>query len=224
MAETEGDVEVIHMWSSPRSTSTSLMYSFAQRDDTEVLDEPLYAAFLRVTGAERPYREELLSKMESDGNKVIKGIIFGPGKKKYRFCKHMASHRLHGLVDDLMKKGKHFILMRNPFDVLTSYDKVVPPSLTDMGYNSMASIYSELCDRGLTPPVIDTDLLREDPEATLRGLCDDLGIPFQAAMLKWEPGPKPFDGMWAPYWYESTHKSTGFKPPRKYPSAGYTSW
>lgn len=34
-----------------------------QRDDIEVLDEPLYANFLRVTGLDRPYREELLSKM-----------------------------------------------------------------------------------------------------------------------------------------------------------------
>ncbi|KAK6143287.1 hypothetical protein DH2020_023635 [Rehmannia glutinosa] len=218
MAETGVEVEVIHMWSSPRSTSTSLMYSFAQRDDMEVLDEPLYAHFLRVTGTERPYRNELLSKMESDGNKVVKEIIFGPGLKKYRFCKHMASHRLPGVTDDLMKRGKHFILVRNPFDVLTSYDKVVPPSLADLGYNSMVSIYSDLCARGLNPPVVDSDLLRKDPEPTLRGLCDDLGIPFQDAMLKWEAGPKPFDGMWAPYWYESTHKSTGFKPPRKYPS------
>ncbi|KAK6121496.1 hypothetical protein DH2020_044756 [Rehmannia glutinosa] len=215
MAETGVEVEVIHMWSSPRSTSTSLMYSFAQRDDMEVLDEPLYAHFLRVTGTERPYRNELLSKMESDGNKVVKEISFGPGLKKYRFCKHMASHRLPGVTDDLMKRGKHFILMRNPFDVLTSYDKVVPPSLTDLGYNSMVSIYSDLCARGLNPPVVDSDLLRKDPEPTLRGLCDDLGIPFQDAMLKtevvllldclqlifrWEAGPKPFDGMWAPYW------------------------
>lgn len=29
----------------------------------EVIDEPLYANFLRVTGIERPYRDELLSKM-----------------------------------------------------------------------------------------------------------------------------------------------------------------
>jgi hypothetical protein len=29
----------------------------------EVLDEPLYANFVRVTGLDRPYREELLSKM-----------------------------------------------------------------------------------------------------------------------------------------------------------------
>ncbi|KAI3448761.1 hypothetical protein Pfo_005426 [Paulownia fortunei] len=218
MAERGGEIEVIHMWSSPRSASTSLMYSFAQRDDMEVLDEPLYANFLRVTGAERPYRKELLSTMESDGNKVVKEIIFGAGQKKYRFCKHMASQRLPGLLDDLMKRGKHCILMRNPLDVLTSYDKIIPPSLTDLGYNSMVSIYSDLCGQGKTPPVVDSDLLREDPEATLRGLCDDLGIPFQAAMLKWESGPKPFDGMWASYWYKSTHQSTGFEPPRKYPS------
>jgi hypothetical protein len=29
----------------------------------EVLDEPLYATFLKVSDVERPYREELLSKM-----------------------------------------------------------------------------------------------------------------------------------------------------------------
>ncbi|XP_061348479.1 branched-chain-amino-acid aminotransferase-like protein 2 [Gastrolobium bilobum] len=79
------EVEVIHSWSAPRSLSTSLMYSFAQRDDIEVLAEPLCANFLRVTGLDRPYREELLSKMESDGNKVINDMIFGPRRKKYRF-------------------------------------------------------------------------------------------------------------------------------------------
>ncbi|KAG6394817.1 hypothetical protein SASPL_145407 [Salvia splendens] len=241
------EVEVIHLWSSPRSLSTSLMYSFAQRDDTEVLDEPLYANYLQVTGEQRPYREELLSKLESDGNKVIQEIIFAPGEKTYRFCKHIASQRLPGLTSDLMKRGKHCILIRNPLDVLTSYDKVSPPSFGVLGYCSLVSIYNELCDQGKTPPVIDSDLLREDPEATLRGLCGDLGIPFQTAMLnenamgeacgdrrtvvedallaffgvvnvEWEPGPKPFDGMWAPYWYKNTHKSTGFELPKKYPS------
>ncbi|XP_047970338.1 branched-chain-amino-acid aminotransferase-like protein 1 [Salvia hispanica] len=212
------EVEVIHLWSSPRSLSTSLMYSFAQRDDTEVLDEPLYANYLQVTGEQRPYREELLSKLESNGNKVIQEIIFAPGEKTYRFCKHIASQRLPGLTSDLMKRGKHCILIRNPLDVLTSYDKVSPPSFGVLGYCSLVSIYNELCDQGKTPPVIDSDLLREDPEGTLRGLCGDLGIPFQTAMLKWEPGPKPFDGMWAPYWYKNTHKSTGFELPKKYPS------
>lgn len=211
------ETEVIHMWSNPRAVSTSLMYSFAQRDDMEVLDEPLYANFLRVYGGDRPYKEELVSKVESDGNKVIKEIMFGPGQKKYRFCKHIASQRVPGLTDELMKTGKHFILIRNPLDVLASYDKVVRPSFMGLAYDNLASIYSELSYQGKPPPVIDSDLLRENPEATLRVLCHELGIPFQAAMLKWESGPKPFDGLWAPYWYKSTHKSTGFEPPRKYP-------
>jgi hypothetical protein len=34
------------------------MYAFAQRSDTAVLDEPLYAHYLRLTGLARPYREQ----------------------------------------------------------------------------------------------------------------------------------------------------------------------
>lgn len=47
----------INCWSGPRCVSTSLMYSFAQRADAEVLDEPLYASYLTLTGLPRPYRD-----------------------------------------------------------------------------------------------------------------------------------------------------------------------
>ncbi|KAK1584166.1 hypothetical protein Q3G72_030457 [Acer saccharum] len=211
------EIEVIHSWSAPRSLSTSLMYSFAQRDDMEVLDEPLYANFLRVTGIDRPYREELLSNMESDGNKVVKDVIYGPGRKRYRYCKHIAKQRVCDLPDDLLKKGKHIILTRNPLDILPSFDKVVPPSLQELGLTDLVLIYSELCKLGKSPVIIDSADLRQDPEATLRSLCEDLDIPFQDKMLRWEAGPKPIDGLWAPWWYESVRKSTGFTPARKYP-------
>ncbi|CAN6295037.1 unnamed protein product [Urochloa humidicola] len=209
---------VIHAWSAPRSLSTSLMYSFAQRDDMEVLDEPLYANFLQVTGLNRPYREELLSKMDPDGNKVAKEVIFGPGEKTYRYCKHMSKQRLPNLSNDLMKKGKHFILIRNPLNILPSFDKVVPPSFFELGIGELVSIYSELCELGKPPPVIDADDLEREPEAVLRGLCEDLDIPFQPQMLKWEAGPREFDGIWAAWWYRSVHKSTGFSKSRQYPS------
>lgn len=206
---------MIHSWSAPRSLSTSLMYSFSQRDDIDVLDEPLYSHFLRVSGFDRPYRDELLSNMESDGNKVVKDIIYGSGNKKYRFCKHISKQRVLGLSKDLVKKGKHFILIRNPLDILPSFDKVVPPSFFELGLAELVSIYNELCENGKRPPVIDASELQKDPETTLRGLCDDLEIPFQPAMLSWEAGPKPIDGLWAPWWYNGVHKSTGFKEQRK---------
>lgn len=211
------EVEVIHSWSAPRSLSTSLMYSFAQRDDTDVLDEPLYANFLRVMGFDRPYREDLLSKMDSDGNRVVKDAIFGPGDKKYRFCKHMAKQRLPGVTTDLMKKGKHFILIRNPLDILPSFEKVVPPSFLELGLAGLVSIYTELCELGKAPPIIDAADLQQDPEAVLRGLCQDLDIPFQESMLKWDAGPKAVDGLWAPWWYKNVHKSTCFTSAREYP-------
>ncbi|KAI3979682.1 hypothetical protein MKX01_013777 [Papaver californicum] len=180
-------VEVIHSWSAPRSLGTSLMYSFYQRDDIEVLDEPLYANFLRVTGAERLYRDETLSNMDSDGNRVVDEMIFGPGEKRYRFCK-------------------------------PSFDKVVPPSFLELGLAELVSIYLELSDLGTVPSVIDAEDLQDDPEAVLRGLCEDLDIPFQPAMQKWEAGPKPVDGLWAPWWYKSVHKSTCFKPVKEFPT------
>ncbi|RZC81281.1 hypothetical protein C5167_043883 [Papaver somniferum] len=216
--EDKQEVEVIHSWSAPRSLSTSLMYSFSQRDDIEVLDEPLYAHFLRVTGAERPYRDEVLLKMDSDGNRVVEEMIFGPGEKRYRFCKHIGKQRVPGLSSDLMKKGKHFILIRNPLNILPSFDKVVPPSFLELGLAELVSIYSELSDLGTVPPIIDAEDLQQDPEAVLRGLCEDLGIPFQPAVLKWEAGPKPVDGLWAPWWYKSVHKSTCFKAVKEYPT------
>ncbi|KAJ4719299.1 Branched-chain-amino-acid aminotransferase-like protein [Melia azedarach] len=176
--------------------------------------------FFDFTGFDRPYREELLSKMESDGNKIVKEVIFGPGGKKYRFCKHMAKHRVPGLPDRFMKKGKHIILIRNPLDILSEFDEVAPPSFKELGFADLVTIYSELSELGKDPIIVDEADLQQDPEAILRSLCEDLGIPFQATMLRWEAGPKTFDGVWAQwgYAYESAHKSTGFPPAREYPA------
>lgn len=35
--------------------------------------------------------------------------------------------------------------------------------------------------------------------------------------LRWEAGPIPEDGVWAPWWYKSVHESTRFSSPKKYP-------
>ncbi|KAJ3698087.1 hypothetical protein LUZ61_001792 [Rhynchospora tenuis] len=214
-----GDVEVIHAWSTPRSLSTSLMYSFAQRDDMEIVDEPFYANFLRVTGVERPYRDELLSRTAPDLNKLVNEVIFGPGSKKYRYCKQIAYECPPGMVSELLKKGKHFILIRNPINILPSFHKVSSASFLELGYPGLLAIYTELSELGAAPPVINAEDLQNDPEAVLRGLCEDLGIPFQASMLRWEAGPKEYDGVWAPWWYKGVHKSTCFFKPRKYPPA-----
>jgi hypothetical protein len=32
-------------------------------------------------------------------------------------------------------------------------------------------------------------------------------------MLHWPAGSKPFDGVWAPHWYNAVHQSTGLDDP-----------
>jgi hypothetical protein len=75
-------------------------------------------------------------------------------------------------------------------------------------------LFEDLRARGQAPPVLDARQLLLDPEHVLRELCDRLGIPWDAAMLSWPAGPQPEDGIWARYWYDNLHQSTGFAPYR----------
>ena len=52
----------------------------------------------------------------------------------------------------------------------------------------------------------------KNPRGILSALCKTCGIAFDEAMLKWPKGPKSFDGVWAPHWYNAVWESTGFAP------------
>ena len=56
------------------------------------------------------------------------------------------------------------------------------------------------------------DRLATEDDA-LWDLCAALEIPFTDNMLHWPAGPKPYDGVWAPHWYNAVHASTGFDDP-----------
>jgi hypothetical protein len=61
--------------------------------------------------------------------------------------------------------------------------------------------------------VISAEDIRANPAQSLTLLCAALGIPFTDRMLHWPQGPKPYDGVWAPHWYNVVHRSTGFEDP-----------
>jgi hypothetical protein len=111
---------------------------------------------------------------------------------------------------------RHAFLIRDPRSLLASYARVrSAPTLDDLGLRQQASIFAEFGG-----PVLDSADLLAAPEAALRALCAALGVPFSAAMLRWPPGPRDTDGVWAPYWYDSVRRSTGFVPvPASAPSA-----
>ena len=203
----------VNLWSGPRNISTAIMYSFAQRSDTVVVDEPLYGYYLAHTNADsyHPGADEVINSMETDGEKVIKWML-GNFEKPVVFFKQM-THHLIDLDYSFMKGMINILLTRDPREMLPSFaTDIQKPKMTDVGYLDQSRLYETLAKIGQPPIVLDSKQILLTPEATLEKLCSAIGIPFDEAMLSWENGGRPEDGVWAKHWYRNVHDSTGFKP------------
>jgi len=205
---------IINLISSPRNVSTALMYSFAQRPDTKVIDEPFYGYYLETVGAEHPGRDEVIASMETDFQSVISDIQDVHEHHEHVFLKNMAHHLYH-VSSDFMTDYKNVFFIRHPKELITSFAKVIDhPTMRDIGVKQQAKFFNELKPNGKNLPlVVDSALLIQDPETLLTKLCDVLGIGFMPEMLRWEKGGIVEDGVWAKHWYENAHNSTGFNPP-----------
>ena len=203
----------INLWSSPRNISTAIMYSFAQRPDTSVVDEPLYAHYLVNTKSDvhHPVTQEVIDSQENDGAKVVDTMLhFDYGTPLIVF-KQMTHHLIEldtAFFDDM----DHVLLIRNPREIIQSYSKVIPnPGIDDIGVQKQAWLYEELTRLGKLRAIVETKELLLNPKGVLTQLCEKLDVPFYEAMLSWEAGARPEDGVWAPHWYSAVHKSTGFQ-------------
>lgn len=207
----------INVWSSPRNVSTALMYSFRQRSDTTVVDEPLYAHYLATTGVDHPGRNDVLATQSTHIGDVVDDVILADYPTSVVFFKQMAKH-LIGVEPDVIAevfftRCDNVILTRDPFDMLTSFQVNVPDaSVSETGFVELLSILDHVLASGGEPIVLDSKLLLQNPEQVLRRLCERLGIDFDGAMMSWPAGPKPEDGVWSRYWYDSVHRSTGWAP------------
>ena len=202
------------MWSGPRNISTALMYAFRQRSDTAVVDEPLYGYYLKRSGAEHPGRERVMAAMDCDGERVVREVLLGEYKRPVLFLKNMA-HHLTGLEPGFLEELEHLLLTREPSAMLASLSQQLPePTLRDTGLREQVELLDYLLERGRSPVVLEAKQVLLDPKKVLHEACDRLGLPFEDAMLSWPSGPKPEDGVWADYWYDNVHASSGFAPYR----------
>jgi hypothetical protein len=204
----------INLWSGPRNVSTALMYSFGQRADTQVVDEPLYGHYLRVSGADHPGRDAVMAAVDCDGERVVRQVILGPSDRPVLFLKQMA-HHLVDLDRSFMSATANVLLIRDPAEVLRSLrHQLATPRLADTGIAVQSELFDELRGLGQDPPVVDARQLLLAPAAVLEQLCSRLGLDPDPDMLSWAAGGRPEDGVWAPHWYANVHRSTGFAPYR----------
>jgi hypothetical protein len=208
----------IAMWSGPRTLSTALLRSFANRSDTVGVDEPFYAHYLASTGAQHPGRDEVMASQPVEPAAVVAQLLAPlPAGKSVHYQKHMAHHLLPSVPRDWLGRVRNAFLLRDPANVITSYTRVVADATPfDLGAPQLVELFEDERARlGAIPPVIDSDDLLRNPRGVLTKLCAHLGIPFSEAQLAWAPGPRRFDGVWARYWYANVERSTGFEEPRE---------
>lgn len=203
------------VWSGPRNISTAMMRSWGNRADTFVTDEPLYAHYLKTTGADHPGRDEVIARHDADAARVIEHLTtFVPEGKAIWYQKHMAHHLLPGIPREWVSRLTNVFLIRDPREMLASLLKVYPRAdLPDTGLPQQAELFEhERTRTGRTPPVVDARDVLTDPRGTLTRLCAAVGVAFDERMLSWPAGPRETDGVWAPYWYSAVNASTGFDP------------
>lgn len=204
---------IVNLISGPRNISTALMYSFAQRKDTQVVDEPFYAHYLENTGTDHPGREQVLQAQSTDAEQVIEQLKEAAGETTVLFIKNMA-HHVDGIPTTFLKDMRNVFLIRNPREMLLSFIKTIPnPTLRDTAYQQQYRLFRYVTHTlKQSPVVIDSAELLKNPPVVLRRACEKLGIPFDDTMLSWEEGAIPEDGVWAEQWYENVHHSMGFNP------------
>ncbi len=200
------------MWSGPRNVSTAMMYSWRQRSDTLVIDEPWYAHYLMHTGVEHPDPDAVIASQPVDPTYVVEGLL-ASSSRPIRFLKNMA-HHLVGLDPSILDLSDNCLLVRDPRDMLPSLMAGLGrvPTIDETGLGYQVAMFDRMAAVGAPPPVIVTSSLLRDPTRVLTALCGELGIEFDPASLSWPAGPKPEDGVWARHWYASVHETTGFAP------------
>ena len=213
------------MWSGPRNVSTALMRSWGNREDTVVVDEPLYAHYLAVTRRPHPGRDQVIAHHETDWQRVIATLLAPqPPGTRILYQKQMSHHLLPDIGREWLAQMTHAFLIRDPRAMLASLsEKLEEFTLADTGLLQQVEIFDHVVGTtGRVPPVVDSADLLAAPEAVLTRLCDALEVPFSARMLSWPPGRRDTDGIWAPWWYSRVEESTGFEPPPLRPPAPLT--
>jgi hypothetical protein len=131
----------------------------------------------------------------------------------------MTLHMIPGFDRSFMADCENVFLIRHPARVVASYArKRENPTLADIGFVQQVDLFDAVAQRlGHAPLVIDSADILANPQGALSALCAALEIPFTARMLHWPAGPKPYDGTWAPHWYNAVHQSTGFDAAEGHP-------
>ncbi len=199
------------LWATPRTVSTAFERMMIERGDHLVLDEPWSRAY--YFGPERRSERYPLTFPESTYAAVEDGVLASAADGDV-FVKDMAYHAAHGISDDALAAMSHTFLIRDPVAALASLRRHWPDFTDDeAGYAAQLELFHRVQSlTGAPPAVIDSDVLRTDPQRIIGVWCDRVGLPRRPEALTWAAGMQPQWQLWRS-WHANAAASTGFEPP-----------
>lgn len=183
----------IAMWSCPRSRSSVITRAFEQLDECEILVLPLYGAYIlrRPDVNDVPDKELIMNDWGTDPQKVIHKMTEElPEGKSFSFQKDNPIHILPEFGTRWIKKLSNFFLLRDPREIILSYQKAMNGELPyyGVGIKELYQLFKKVeTVIGETPLIIHSDDVVKNPQKALRSLCTYLGVDFNPKMLRWKP-------------------------------------
>lgn len=202
---------VLALWATPRTVSTAFERMMIERGDHLVLDEPWSRAY--YFGPQRRSERYPLTFPESTYDQVERGVL-DAGADRAVFVKDMAYQAAPGVTDDALAEMHHTFLIREPRAALVSLERGWPDFTDDeAGYTAQLALFDRVTAlTGSPPAVVDSDVLRADPDRVVARWCAAVGLDHRRASLAWDAGMRDEWQLWRD-WYRNAAASTGFTPP-----------
>ncbi|EGD79702.1 hypothetical protein PTSG_10687 [Salpingoeca rosetta] len=218
----------IILWTCPRCVSTAFERCFIGVEGVKVFHEPYGNPF--YYGADRAQTPEAVG--FAPGMDTFDGVLAAlradyPGFHTV-FSKDMAYYLRNKMNAKYLRGFQHTLLMRHPCKTALSLwtksrcepDTGAPNASTgwtffdvrDLGYRELYDIADFVLnhrEEQQQQDGADDDLLL-DPSGMMRAYCAATGLPYDAGMLTWEPGPVEAWNTW-PGWHDDALRSTGLQ-------------
>ncbi|XP_072028015.1 uncharacterized protein [Amphiura filiformis] len=239
-AQENSDIIRVMLWSVPRSVSTSFLKCMTNVPNSQTWYEPYWMAFwFSNYGKHRPGMVSRLQdawKAKGDhgdtasfASEISGGYFAGdksyswikdqlecipPDNKNIVFCKDISAG-LEGMHEYIPDSFRHSFLIRHPFKVFESWERVTNHGIEDelkrmkiseqpdfilpsgLFFKEQYELYQHVKEHyEPNPVIIDTDDLLADPGRLLKAYCQAVGIPYSDELLHWKPGRECLDQQW----------------------------
>ncbi|MEV7007419.1 sulfotransferase family protein [Streptosporangium sp. NPDC051022] len=198
---------ILALWSAPRSRSTAFLRMMVERGDRMIVHHPFSDVTERgkaVLGEREVTEEEdlieLLRSVAHERPLFFKDTTDAPHPTLLR-----EEHFLHGQVE-------HTFLIRDPMETIPSHYALNPDVRSEqIGFGHLYALFAAVRRAsGRTPVVIDARDLVKTPDRIVRAYCEQVGIPYIPAALRWAPGER-HEWRQTRTWHLDVSRSSGIE-------------